>query len=222
MSSEKPGDHIRQTLTDQILSGELPPGHRLDEQQIANRFGLSRTPVREALQQLAASGLLEIKPRRGAFVKSLSQREIMDLFEAMGELEAICARHAAGRMSLMELGHLEGLVREGQRLAEQGDAAGYARMNLAFHKAIFEGAHNESLMEMANILRLRTSPYRNAQFSKPETGPDRLAQSQREHEEILAAIRRRDGDAAHQAMSRHITAASLSVSRIMDGLSSKT
>ena len=121
-------------------------------------------------------------------------------------------------MSLLELGNLERLAVEGQALAEAGDAKAYGRVNLAFHKAIFEGAHNASLMEMANILRLRTSPYRNAQFTARDSGSARLEASQQEHLELLQAIRNRDGDAAYQAMSRHITAASLSVSRIMETL----
>ncbi len=222
MTSENLGDTIRQELIDRILGGELAPGTRLDEQSIADEYQVSRTPVRAVLQQLAAAGLADIKPRRGAFVKTRSQAEIMDLFEAMGELEALCARYAAQRMTMIEIGQLDEIIETGRQIVENNDGEAYAELNLAFHEAIFEGAHNASLMEMAKILRLRTSPYRNAQFTGGfgKAGMDhaRLETNQNEHEENLEAIRSKDGDAASSAMSRHITASSINILRMLSEL----
>ena len=219
MTSSSRNETIRADLTERILKGELRPGNRLDEQGIADHYKVSRTPVREVLQQLAAAGLAEIKPRRGAFVKLLTRQEILDLFEAMAELEAICAKHAAGRMSLIEISHLEDLLREGASLAKTADGGAYANLNLKFHQAIFEGAHNASLMEMAQILRLRTSPYRNAQFSRNRGNEaQRMASSQQEHEALLEAIQARDGAKAYQLMSHHITSSSVNIARMVEEL----
>ena len=218
-SSSNRNEIIRADLTERILKGELRPGSRLDEQGIADRYKVSRTPVREILQLLAAAGLAEIKPRRGAFVKLLTHQEIMDLFEAMAELEAVCAKHAAGRMSLIELSHLEHLVNEGALLSQKVEGDAYAALNLKFHQCIFEGAHNASLMEMAQILRLRTSPYRNAQFSQNRGNEaKRMASSQKEHEELLAALQARDSKQAYELMSRHITSSSVNIAQMVQSL----
>lgn len=99
-------DQIRNALSDEIASGHLRAGTALDEQHLADRFGASRTPVREALRQLAAGGLVEVRPRRGVIVSPMTPERIMDMFETTAEIEALCVRLATHRMTPLEFSHL--------------------------------------------------------------------------------------------------------------------
>ncbi|HMA49453.1 MAG TPA: GntR family transcriptional regulator, partial [Magnetospirillaceae bacterium] len=107
-------DRIRNVLTDEIASGSLPAGSALDEQQLADRFNASRTPVREALRQLSVSGLVEMRPRRGVIVTRMTAERIMEMFEAMAEIEALCVRFATYRMTPLERSHLMELHRSSE------------------------------------------------------------------------------------------------------------
>lgn len=193
-------DHLVRNLSREIVEGVLRPGARLDEQGLARRFDVSRTPVREALARLASSGLVERRPHRGVIVASPSAARLASLFELMCELEGVCARLAALRLSADELAALDRLHHASQALAEAGDASGYADVNRDFHAAIYAGAHNEPLVESTQETRRRLAPFRRAQFNL-EGRPDL---SWREHERIMAALRARDGDAAGAAMREHI------------------
>ena len=99
---KKLSDRLREQIEERIATGKLLPGQHLDETELANEFGASRTPIREALIQLASAGLVQIRPRRGAVVSTVSPHEIVEMFEVMAELEAMCARLAARRMSAAE------------------------------------------------------------------------------------------------------------------------
>lgn len=187
-------------IADAILGGELAPGTRLDEQRLAARYGVSRTPIREAIRQLSASGLIEARPRRGAIVRHVTPAELEELFVAMGEVEATCARLSALSMTPIERRRL-GVLHE--RMGEDvaaGDVERYAEANLAFHGAIYAGTHNAVLGEMACALRRRLLPYRRAQFRTP----GRLSRSHAEHAEVVRAIQRGDAAAAHAAMLHHV------------------
>lgn len=214
-AGEKTAEAIQRDLVDRILTGELAPGARLDEQGIAATYGVSRTPVREALQMLASTGLVENRPRRGAVVRSHDAGELAELFEAMGEIEALCAKYAARRMTLLERRRLEAVVADGAAIAGGGRPGPYSPINVRFHELIFDGAHNRNLKELALALRNRTAPYRAAQFRLSE----RTRFSQAEHEAILGHIQRSDGEGACHAMREHITATSANV---MDILAEKT
>jgi DNA-binding GntR family transcriptional regulator len=157
-------DMLAQGIADAIFSGEFAPGTRLDEQQLAQRFSVSRTPVREALRQLANTGLIDVKPRRGAFVTQVSPTQLEELFVAMGELEATCARLASLSMSPTERRRLQAFHEKMGDLARKGDAMGFAEANHAFHTMIYAGAHNVVLAEMTAAMRRRLMPYRRAQF----------------------------------------------------------
>ena len=211
---ERHADRVRAVLVEEILSGALGPGSRLDETGLAERFGVSRTPVREALQSLAASGLAERGHRRSFIVRRLEPESLGELFEALAEIEVLAARYAARRMTALERAILAELVREGDRLAEAGDAAAYAQLNMRFHQTLYDGAHNRFLSETAQNLRVRSAPYRQAQLTRPE----RLAQSQREHLRILRAIEAENPDAAAEAMHSHITAAGRGILGILSEL----
>ena len=187
-------------IADAILSGSLAPGARLDEQGLADRYDVSRTPVREALRLLAATGLIEVRPRRGATVTQVSSAQLVELFVAMGEIEATCARLAALSMSPIERRQLEGLHERMAGIVDAGDEGAYAEANVDFHSRIYRGAHNSIIEEMATALRRRLSPFRRAQFR----AAGRLASSHREHGAVVDAVIRGDAEHAHQSMLRHV------------------
>lgn len=191
---------LAQAIADAIFSGEFAPGVRLDEQQLAARFSVSRTPVREALRQLATTGLIELKPRRGAFVTRVSPAQLEELFVAMGELEATCARLAAQSMSPTERRRLQVFHDRMGDLARAGDAMGFAEANNVFHTMIYAGARNAVLADMTAAMRRRLMPYRRAQFLLEGRPP----RSHAEHDAIVRAILAGDARGAHEAMLHHV------------------
>ncbi|MBX9909998.1 MAG: GntR family transcriptional regulator [Beijerinckiaceae bacterium] len=193
-------ESLRLQIADEIVSGALEPGAPLDEQELAARFGVSRTPVREAIRQLSASGLVSVRPHRGAVVALPTPRQLDDMFEAMAELEALCAGLAARNMTVPERRALEGLHQDLRALVQKGDPARYHETNEAFHAAIYAGSHNGYLAEITLMTRTRVAPFRRAQFRA--TG--RLGGSYQEHDLIVQAILRGDQPGAIEAMRAHI------------------
>lgn len=195
-------DQIYDTLLERIVDGKLRPGDSLAEQTIARDFGLSRTPVREALQRLSSAGLTERGTRRAFVVRRMGQAELQDLFEALGELEALVARLAALRMTEIERHQLRDIVAEGDR-----PDADYEKVNVRFHDILRHGAHNAMLSGLLDDLHRRTLPWRGAQF---RARSDRVATSRLEHQAILDAILAQNGELAHLRMREH-TASSMRV-----------
>ena len=193
-------DELRLALADDIVRGLIAPGAGLDETELARRFGVSRTPVREAIRQLAASGLVEVRAHRGAVVARPSEERLIGMFEAMAELEALCAGLAAARMNAAERGLLETVHEELRVLIHGGDPQRYHDVNEAFHAAIYAGAHNAYLAEMTHATRYRVQPFRRAQFRNL----GRLANSHVEHDRVVLAILRGDREVAAGAMRVHI------------------
>ena len=193
-------EELRVQLADEIVRGALEPGTALDEMELARRFGVSRTPVREAIRQLAASGLIEAHAHRGAFVARPSAEHLLGMFEAMAELEALCAGLAAERMSPAERRALEAVHEELRALIQGGDPQRYHEVNEAFHAAIYAGTHNAYLAEMTHATRSRVQPFRRAQFRNL----GRLAKSHVEHDRVVLAILRGDREGAAGAMREHI------------------
>lgn len=194
-------EKLAEELADAILDGTLEPGCRLDEQRLAERYGTSRTPVREALRQLATTGLIELRPRRGAVVTQVTSEQLEMLFVAMGELEATCARLSALSMTPIERRRLESLQEAMGEMVARGDVAAYTAANTAFHTLFYSGAHNPVLSEMAIGLRRRLAPFRQAQFRA--TG--RLARSYAEHGAVARAVLAGDAAGAHAAMLHHVS-----------------
>src|SRR5687767_1337139 len=124
---------LAQQIEALILEGELAPGMRLDEQVLAQRFAVSRTPVREALRHLASTGLIELRPNRGAFVKTVTPDELEEMFVAMAELEATCARLAAMSMTPIERRGLQRLHERMAEMAGQGQVEDFVAANESFH-----------------------------------------------------------------------------------------
>lgn len=191
---------LRLQIADEIVSGVLEPGTPLDEHELAGRFGVSRTPVREAIRQLSASGLVSVRPHRGAVVALPTPRQLDEMFEVMAELEALCAGLAARNMTVPERRGLEVLHQGLRNLVHEGDLLRYREANEAFHAAIYAGSHNGYLAELALMTRARVAPFRRAQFRA--TG--RLGGSYQEHDMIVQAILRGDQAGAVEAMRGHI------------------
>lgn len=187
-------------LENEIVSGVLQPGTRLDEVQLAERYKLSRTPLREALAQIAASGLIEIRPRSGAYVTQLSPRAMLECLAFTAEVEAIAATWAAARMTQAERKALKAVQQQASQCVANGDTDGYFELNRAFHEAIYAGAHNSYVQESAQKLFLRGAPYRRLQLRQR----GRLATSHAEHGAIADAIWAEDGAAAASAIRSHI------------------
>jgi len=202
---------IRVGLADEITSGALAPGTEIDEQAVAGRFGASRTPVREALRQLAASGLVVIEPRRGVRVAALTANDLGELFELMAETEALCIRLATYRMTAVERVALQMLHRQSAPIVGRNDVDRYDQHNRDFHTSIYRGSHNSALVDHATGLRLRLAPFRRAQFR----GEQRLQQSHAEHEAILSQVLQGDGEAAGRLMRAHMLTASATLAEYL-------
>jgi DNA-binding GntR family transcriptional regulator len=193
-------EQLASEIADAILAGVFAPGAHLDEQGLADRYGVSRTPVREALRLLGHTGLVDIRPRRGVVVVEMTAERVDEMFVAMGEIEATCARLCALGMTPIDRRRLEALHdRMGQMLKKREQTA-YAEANVAFHSAIYAGTHNSLLIDIATALRRRLSPFRRAQVR----APGRLASSHAEHASVVKAILRGDAMEAHAAMLSHV------------------
>jgi DNA-binding GntR family transcriptional regulator len=191
--------HIYLTLADEIIGGVHAPGRQLEEKALAERFAASRTPVREALRELAARGLIELVPRKGGVVAPLGLGELAELLDAECELEALCARLAAQRMTTVEKKQLERLHAESEAHVASGDVHAYLAANHRFHDAVAAGTHNRTIVAMARALRDRLMPFRRAQTDVE----DRLAISHDEHTAVVRAILAADVEAADATMRDH-------------------
>lgn len=196
----KISEQLRESIEEQIATGELLPGSALDEFTLAERHGVSRTPAREALIQLAAEGLIELRPRRGAVVASIPPTRLIEMFEVMGELEAMCGRLAARRMSDAERQELAALHEACEQARTAADPDRYFYCNERFHHAIYAGSHNGFLRDQAQQLHRRLRPYRRLQLRVR----DRLATSYREHDAVVQAILAGDSDRAAEALRSHV------------------
>jgi len=188
----------------EIIAGRLEPGDPLDEAKLAGKFGVSRTPVREALLQLAAIDWIQFRPRRGAVVAPITLQRMVQMFEVMAELEALCARLAAERMTVVERNLLQQAAKACAREAQSKAESAYSRYfdaNYAFHEIVYLGAHNDYLLEMVKALRNRLTPYRRFRLRNPM----RLKNSSREHAAVAKAIVDGDGERAAQEMHSHLT-----------------
>jgi DNA-binding GntR family transcriptional regulator len=193
-------EELRLQLADEIVRGALLPGASLDETKIANRFNVSRTPVREAIRLLVASGLVEVRAHRAAVVARPSATALAGMFEVMAELEALCAGFAAERMTSLDRRALEDVHEELRVMIQSGDPQRYHEVNEAFHNCIYTGAHNTYLAEITLATRARVQPFRRAQFRNL----GRLAKSHIEHDRVVQAILRGELAVAGSSMYAHI------------------
>jgi len=210
-------DRLASDLQQRVLSGAIPSGTRLRQNALATEFGVSRTPIREALRKLQAGGLVELQPNRGALVRGLSTREIREAYVVRAELEALAAELAAVRMRHDQLDRLRdaeaqfqaGLAetvaaREGDGGRDSGDsvAIAWGSANDQFHQVIQEAAGNDVLV--ATLAHLHQSFPRNLTRIVLSESTELLRENVREHTEIVGALESRDAPAARDLMRRHV------------------
>ena len=196
-----PSAKIRDSLEQRIVEGDLGNGKRLDETELSSFYGVSRTPVREALQRLAESGLAEHLPRRGTFVRSPSLSQLVEMFEVMAELECMAIRLAARRATSNDIDALEKDNETCRAAVAANDTKKYYEINARLHGRIYQMSGNSFLANEARRLHDRLRPFRRLQLRVR----GRMEESMAEHDIILAALRDGDADRAMETMKKHIT-----------------
>lgn len=191
---------LRDALEDEIVNGALKPGDRLDEASLAERFKVSRTPIREAFKYLVGSGLVETIPNRGTFVASVGLPQLIEMFEVMAELEGMCARLATRRITDAESEELQSLLNGCTDAKEKGDPDAYYYENERFHDCIYRASHNSFLAQQARQLQMRLKPYRRLQLRVRNRASTSLA----EHRAIVEAILSGDESAAEAGIKDHV------------------
>ena len=189
-------DHLRV----EILAGRLEPGAELAEVALAEQLGVSRGPIREAIGRLASEGLVTVRPRRGAVVRSLSKEEFLELYQVREALEMMAVRLAVPRLGAEDIVALEELIAAMASHAERGDVAEFFEANSAFHVRLFEASGNAKLYELYHQLLAQLGRYRIRSLSLRGN----LQRSVAEHAAILRAAKRGDADRASHLMSEHI------------------
>ena len=193
-------DIIADDLEGLILDGSFADGERLDEVQLAERFEVSRTPIREAFQRLALSGLVEQIPRRGIFVRHPGPVQLLEMFEVMAELEAICVRLAVTRITDTAIDTLKDINRRCQDAVDDQDLDRYYAENEVFHKTLYRHAGNSFLEDECLRLHRRLKPFRRLQLQLR----GRLKQSMAEHEAIVDALDKGEGERAVMVIRQHV------------------
>jgi DNA-binding GntR family transcriptional regulator len=191
---------IARAIQTEIIEGLRKPGERLDERGLAEKFRVSRTPIREALKSLAATGLVTLRGRQGACVAKLSLPDLLDAFYVIAELEAMAARQAARRMRPDQRQRLEETHAACAARAEAGDHEGFYRDNQVFHEIIAEACQNRVLQEQVRAVSGLTAAYRRFVTYRP----GRMLSSIPEHASIMQAILRGDGEGASLLMRQHV------------------
>ena len=198
---------ILEVLESEIVSGEIAPGARLNEVALAQRFNVSRTPVREVLQNIVSRSLAERVPFKGVVVRDFKPERIRSMFEAMAEIEALCGGFAAERMDEAALDELESAHRTMSEMVSHRAAKEYEAVNTEFHSLIFRGAGNDELSQMAFDMRLKLAPFRKSQLYQI----DRMRRSNREHAVIVHLLRARNRPGVEQALRQHLHGAAEAV-----------
>ncbi len=193
-------DEVAERLRELILSGDLEPKARVNELELTERFGISRTPLREAIKILATEGLLELLPNRGARVASISNQEIDDMIEVVAGLEATAADLACRRITDAEVAAIEGLHGRMVEAWRRGDDPAYFGLNREIHEAIMAASRNATLQGIyANL----SGRIQRTRYSAHKT-PEQWARAVDEHEEMIRLLNARDGERLASVMRAHI------------------
>lgn len=193
-------DKLIEQLKQEIADGILKPGDQLEEAALSERFNLSRTPIREAIRSMVDAGLLETRPRKGAIVRRLSAKELLELFDVAAELEGMACRLAAGSLTETGAEALRAGVDACRRACDDNDTQAYGKANLQFHSAIHGACDNSWLVQQLKQIELRINAYRSMPFEVR----GRLQKSVEEHDEICRAILDGEGEAARDLMRDHM------------------
>lgn len=205
-------------ISEAIATGVYPPGSKLDEVELADRYGVSRTPVREALIQLGAAGFITMRPRRGASVAQISALRLVEMFDVMAELEAFCARLASRRATPEELIQLRNIHYSCEEAVKLNDPEDYYLRNESFHHLLYKLSHNVFLEEQALALSRRLRPYRRLQLRVRA----RVLSSFSEHGEVVEAICAGSEEQAALAIRSHVTVQGERFADLMSSMIGKT
>jgi len=193
-------DKLISDIRKEVSSGILKPGDQLEVTALAERFGVSRTPIREAIRTLVESGVLETRPRKGSFVRVLSAKQLLDLFQVAAELEGMACRLAALSLTKENVEAIESGLAKCTQAAEFQNNVEYAMANLDFHTAIHNASGNDWLIEQLRQLQINLNSYR----TMPYEIRGRLKKSTDEHKIICDAILSGDGEHACNLMRDHM------------------
>lgn len=185
-------EKILESIRDAIISGAIKSGSKVSEPDLADRFGISRTPIREAFRQLESEGYLTVIPRKGAIVSAFTQKDVEEFYAIKSILEGYAARLACNKLSEKEIDRLQTINMRLSDLCEQSDIKQFFRVHNDFHDLFIKAADNDKLREMINLLVTRFQRLRLMSLSQP----GRMAVSVQEHTKIITAFRERDCDAA--------------------------
>ncbi len=191
-------EKILETIREAILKGSLKPGEKVAEPELAERFGISRTPIREAFRQLESEGYLTVIPRKGAVVASLSERDVEEFYAIKSVLEGYAARMAAASLTEKDVEKLEAINERLESLAREGDVKSFFRVHNDFHECFIRAAGNEKLLELISQLMLKFNRLRMASLSLP----GRMEISVQEHRKIIEAFKNRDGARAESLVTK--------------------
>lgn len=201
---------VYEIIKDRILSAELPPGTRLKDNELARTFGVSNTPIREAMRELEKDGLIETIPYRGRFVKEMSIEETREVYDVRMALEALAARLASKRITESQLEKMEKTVQEYAIAFERDDITGGLEADLAFHDLIVQASGNNTLLQIVRDLANRIQVLRQL-----DKGKMRRKQSMEDHKAILQALKEGDGEKAEAQVCRHIAKGKENVIRLL-------
>jgi DNA-binding GntR family transcriptional regulator len=193
-------EDLRDELEELIVSGVLPPGTRVDEIELAERYRISRTPVREALKALTTTGFLEARPRYGVTVAAISIPILLEMFETMAAFEGLCAKLAARRATLKEKTALREIHERLTASIGDGKEEEFYSINQAFHELVYEASHTDFIAAQTRALRRRLAVYRKHVTFQP----GRMAATIVEHERIIQAIEQGNPEAAFRAATDHV------------------
>ena len=193
-------DVVFNTLRQAILRGELPPGERLMEIQLANKLGVSRTPIREAIRKLELEGLVLMIPRKGAEVADITEKSLRDVLEVRRALEELSVKLACERMTEEEIVELKEAERAFEAALNCGDVTKYAEADVKFHDIIYRTTDNERLIQLLYNFREQMYRYR-VEYLKNESSHETLLE---EHERIIEMIEMRDVKRAIEVVCQHI------------------
>ncbi len=193
-------DVVFQTLRQAILRGELQPGERLMEIQLANKLGVSRTPIREAIRKLELEGLVLMIPRKGAEVAEITEKSLRDVLEVRGSLEELAVELACERITQEQMEELKSAAKEFEITLKNGDLTEYAEADVKFHDVIYQATDNMRLIQLLYNLREQMYRYRVEYLKRTEVHSSLLD----EHQVIIATLENRDKEAAKQAIRKHV------------------
>lgn len=191
-------EKILETIRDAILKGHLKPGEKVAEPELAERFGISRTPIREAFRQLESEGYLTVIPRKGAVVAALSERDVQEFYAIKSILEGYAASLAAHKLTDKEVERLEAVNSKLRSLAEEGDVRSFYRVHNEFHEIFLKAADNNKLYELIHQLGLKFNRLRMASLSVN----GRMDISVDEHDKLLDAFRHKDAERAENLVKK--------------------